>query len=98
MLYEGPWVAERLAAIEDIVSHNPTLLNETTLKIVSGGAKYTAVDTYRALYKLERLRKEAACVWKVCCSLFLCHIAVCHCFAHFATFWCLVVAFVLPPA
>jgi allophanate hydrolase len=47
-------VAERLAAIGSFVPTNPVVR-----KIIEGGAKYTAVDAYRAMYRLEELRHLA---------------------------------------
>ena len=64
LLYEGPWVAERLAAVENEFDHNPDIFNATTLKIIGNGKKYSSVDTFRALYRLEALRKVVAPVWK----------------------------------
>jgi allophanate hydrolase len=51
LLYSGPWVAERLAAIGPFVPTDPIVR-----KILEGGAKYSAVDAYRAMYRLEELR------------------------------------------
>ena len=54
LLYSGPWVAERLAAIAPFV---PT--NSVVREIIEGGAKYSAVDAYRAMYRLEELQRLA---------------------------------------
>jgi len=63
LLYDGPWVAERYAAIETLMRENPDALFPTTRAVISNASKYDAVATFRALYKLEELRRAAAGVW-----------------------------------
>ncbi len=59
LLYEGPWVAERLWAIKDLLETSPDSLHPITRQIVEGGYKPSAVDTFEAAYELQRLRKLA---------------------------------------
>jgi allophanate hydrolase len=63
LLYSGPWVAERLAAIESFATAHEAEMNPVVAKIILGARKYTAVDTFRAQYRLEELRKTTASVW-----------------------------------
>lgn len=60
LLYAGPWVAERLAAIEEFVAANPEALHPITRQIISKAATLSAVDTFRAMYRLGELRLAAA--------------------------------------
>jgi Asp-tRNA(Asn)/Glu-tRNA(Gln) amidotransferase A subunit family amidase len=48
LLYDGPWVAERLAALETFVRTSGDALHPITHQIIAGGAGYSAVDTFRA--------------------------------------------------
>ena len=57
MLYEGPWVAERTIAVGDLLQSNPEALHPVTREIVAGGMKPTAIDAFKAFYKLEELRR-----------------------------------------
>ena len=59
LLYEGPWVAERLVATRALLASNPNALHPVTRKVIEGGLKVSAVDTFTALYKLEALRRIA---------------------------------------
>lgn len=59
LLYEGPWVAERLAAIGDFFETNAQDMLPETRTIIEKGKRFTAVDTFRALYKLEELKAQA---------------------------------------
>jgi allophanate hydrolase len=59
LLYEGPWVAERYAAIEELITRNPEALLPVTRQIISGAMKYSAVDTFKARYRLQALKQSA---------------------------------------
>jgi allophanate hydrolase len=63
LLYSGPWVAERFAAIGDFLSRGPEDVHTVVGDIISGGLKYTAADAYRAAYKLEELKRAGAGQW-----------------------------------
>ncbi len=63
LLYSGPWVAERLAAIEPFLKEHADDMHPTVRAIISGGGKYSAVDAFRAQYELERLRGVTQAEW-----------------------------------
>ena len=56
-------MAERYAAVGDFISSNPDAVHPVVRDIILGGAKHSAVDTFRAQYKLEALRAPAVPVW-----------------------------------
>jgi allophanate hydrolase len=56
LLYEGPWVAERLAGLGSFVSLHAADMHPVTRKIIEGGARYTAVDAFNALASLRKMR------------------------------------------
>ena len=64
LLYGGPWVAERLAAIEAFLGEKPEALHPVTRELISGAAGYSAVDAFKAFYRLEELKREARKTWK----------------------------------
>jgi allophanate hydrolase len=64
LLYAGPWVAERTAAVGDFVRRNPDGTNPVVRDIVLGGEKYSAIDAFEGQYKLEALLKQTAPVWQ----------------------------------
>ena len=62
LLYSGPWVAERYAAVgEFLESHNA---DPTVSSIVKGATKLNATDAFRGMYRLEELRAATAGQWK----------------------------------
>jgi allophanate hydrolase len=63
LLYGGPWVAERLAAIKDFFRDHANEVEPVVRGIIGGAARYTAVDTFEADYRLRELRREAEKQW-----------------------------------
>jgi allophanate hydrolase len=64
LLYKGPWLAERYAAIAPFIQHHADEMDPTVAKIISGATSYSAVDTFNAAYKLEELRAKTNPVWQ----------------------------------
>jgi allophanate hydrolase len=60
LLYEGPWVAERLAVLEDFLDAHPDEVLPVTRTVIERGADFSAVDAFRARYRLQELRVWAA--------------------------------------
>lgn len=63
LLYQGPWVAERLAAIREFLAAHPDALEPTVGNILGGAARYSAVETFEAMYALQALRRATEHVW-----------------------------------
>jgi allophanate hydrolase len=59
LLYDGPWVAERRAAVGSFMDEQPDALHPVTRAILDGAARFTAVDTFNAMYRLAELRRTA---------------------------------------
>jgi len=59
LLYEGPWVAERYAAVRAIIESQPDALHPVTREIIAAGSGPSAVDAFNAFYRLEDLRRAA---------------------------------------
>ncbi len=58
LLYEGPWLAERVAAVGDFVEAHPDAVHPVTRTVIDGGRKLLAVDCFRARYRLAELRRD----------------------------------------
>jgi len=59
LLYEGPWVAERYLATQEIFENKPEAMLDVTRTIISAGNKSNATDAFSALYKLQTLKIAA---------------------------------------
>ncbi|HQT43249.1 MAG TPA: allophanate hydrolase [Halothiobacillus sp.] len=58
LLYNGPWVAERLTAIFDFATNQPESIHPVVREIVLSGAKFSAVDTFKAEYERTALTRQ----------------------------------------
>lgn len=63
LLYEGPWVAERYAAIREFFETKPDAIFPVTKLIIGGAVKFNAVDTFNAYYKLKALQRKSEAIW-----------------------------------
>jgi allophanate hydrolase len=64
LLYKGPWVAERYAALAKFIGDHKAEMDPTVAAIISGAANYSAVDYFDAAYRLETLRRITAAAWQ----------------------------------
>ncbi|MDY6980344.1 MAG: allophanate hydrolase [Pseudomonadota bacterium] len=58
LLYEGPWVAERYAAIETMMAEQPGALLPVIRTIIGAAEGKTAVETFKAQYRLQHYYKQ----------------------------------------
>ncbi len=61
LLYDGPWISERLAPFRDLLA-KPDALLPVIREILSEGERFTGVDVFRGLAALDRLRAQARAV------------------------------------
>ncbi len=59
LLYEGPWVAERRAAVEGFYDTWPDAIHPVVRGILQGAERFSAVDTFKAGYRLAELTRHA---------------------------------------
>lgn len=64
LLYSGPWVAERRAALGDFLTTHADHMDPTVQTIISGADRQSAVDAFEGMYRLEELRRRAAREWE----------------------------------
>jgi len=60
LLYDGPWVAERYAAIAEILRDRPDSLLPVTRGIIEGATRFSASDLFQAQYRLQAMKRAAA--------------------------------------
>jgi allophanate hydrolase len=65
LLYEGPWVAERLVAGGELLSRFPGELLPVIREILSEARSLDAVAAFKGFYQLEALRRRAAQIWEL---------------------------------
>ncbi len=63
LLYDGPWVAERTAAMTAILRDDPDAVHPVVRTIVEAGFNYSAIDAFAGLYRLAELARAAEAMW-----------------------------------
>jgi allophanate hydrolase len=63
MLYDGPWVAERYAAVKSLIETNPEALHPVTRAIIEGARKFDAVAAFEAFYRLADRKRQTSRAW-----------------------------------
>ena len=71
LLYEGPWVAARYAAVGAFVSAHAGEVDPTVRSVIMGGRDVGAVEAFRARHRLAELALQAAAVWEQADALLL---------------------------
>ena len=64
LLYNGPWVAERTAAMAGILSDSPDAVDPTVRAVVEPGWTIGAVDLFGGIYRLAELKRHADTLWE----------------------------------
>ncbi len=64
LLYDGAFVAERLAAIEPFFAGHADKLDPAVRTIIERARRFTAADAFRAEYKLRELQRAALAVFQ----------------------------------
>ena len=63
LLYGGPWVAERLAAVEEFFATNAADFDPSVRAIVESAKAFSAVDAFRGRYRFEALKRRAEAIF-----------------------------------
>jgi allophanate hydrolase len=65
LLYGGPWVAERLAALGAFFERRPNAVEPVVYRTISAAKKLSAVDAFNGMYRLRELEQLTAASWSV---------------------------------
>lgn len=63
LLYGGPYVAERYAAVGEFLETHKDVGEPVVRQIVEGAKRFSATDLFKASYELARLRRVADATW-----------------------------------
>ncbi|WP_159980467.1 MULTISPECIES: allophanate hydrolase [unclassified Novosphingobium] len=64
LLYGGPWVAERTAAMAGILASNPDAIDPVVRSVVEPGTEVSAVDLFGGIYRLAEIKRHADELWE----------------------------------
>jgi len=71
LLYQGPWVAERTAALADLLRDGPQHIHPVVRDIVRAGQAMSAVEAFRGEYALKALARQAEPIFEAVDALLL---------------------------
>lgn len=71
LLYAGPWVAEREAAVGAFIAAHEADCDPTVAGIVQGAGAYSAKDAFDGLYRLLDLKRQTEAQWQAMDALLL---------------------------
>jgi allophanate hydrolase len=63
LLYEGPWVAERYAAIHQFFDLHSEQIIPPVREIMGNAKRYSAADAYNGIYRLRGLKRQTDLIW-----------------------------------
>ncbi len=63
LLYNGPWVAERTAAVGGFLQKSANAIHPVVRAILQGGAAFSAVDAFQGMYELQAYAGMAERMW-----------------------------------
>ena len=63
LLYGGPWVAERHAAVQDLLARDPAAFDPVVRQVIEGATRFSATDAFRGQYALRAAARRADAQW-----------------------------------
>lgn len=64
LLYGGPWVAERTAAVADLLARDPAAIDPVVREVIEPGQHMLATDLWNGIYRLADLQRHADAMWR----------------------------------
>jgi allophanate hydrolase len=64
LLYDGPWVAERHAVVQDLLAQRPEAFDPTVRQVISRALGLTATQTFTAMHRLRELQARLRPLWQ----------------------------------
>ncbi|MDP5102660.1 MAG: allophanate hydrolase [Erythrobacter sp.] len=64
LLYGGPWVAERTAAIAPLLEADPLAIDPVVREVIAPGAEMLATDLWNGIYRLADIKRHADLLWQ----------------------------------
>ena len=64
LLYDGPWIAERLSGLLAFVDRAPEALLPITREILNEGRRYQGVEVFAGLHRLAARQQQVGAVWQ----------------------------------
>jgi allophanate hydrolase len=57
LLFGGPWIAERRAALSGFISKSPASVLDVVRGVIAAADRFSAVDTFNAMHRLKEIKR-----------------------------------------
>jgi allophanate hydrolase len=64
LLYDGPWIAERHAAVRALLGRTPEAFDATVRRVIERALAVSATDAFEGQYRLRELQARIAPLWQ----------------------------------
>jgi allophanate hydrolase len=64
LLYAGPWVAERHAAVQPLLDSAPEAFDPAVRQVIESARRFSASDAFRGQYALRDAQRDTAALWQ----------------------------------
>lgn len=64
LLYEGPWIAERYAAVGEFLQRHADEVDAVVHQLIVAGARISAADAFKGLHQLQALQRAVEPTWR----------------------------------
>jgi allophanate hydrolase len=71
LLYNGPWVAERHAALREFFENHGEAVHPVVRSIIEGAGRFSATEAFEAAYRLADLVRHTEPLWTRCDAMLL---------------------------
>jgi allophanate hydrolase len=64
LLYEGPWIAERYAAVGEFIERHAEAVDPIVRQLITAGGRISAADAFRGQHQFQALQRAAEAAWR----------------------------------
>jgi allophanate hydrolase len=64
LLYEGPWIAERYAAVGDFIERHADAVDPIVCQLITAGGRISAAEAFKGQHQFQALQRAAEAAWR----------------------------------
>jgi allophanate hydrolase len=64
LLYEGPWIAERYAAVGEFIERHADAVDPVVRQLITAGGRISAAEAFKGQHRFQALQRAAEAAWR----------------------------------
>lgn len=64
LLYEGPWIAERYAAVGEFIERHAEAVDPIVRQLITAGGRISAAEAFKGQHQFQALQRAAEAAWR----------------------------------